>query len=182
MKKIFTTLLIVLQTFCIGSCSLGEKKLSGNFISSSTNSSSSVPDENLNQSAKVERIDDDTLLKTLISLEDEWKQAKKSGQTDKLNQIYADEFTNKDEEGRIYTKAEWINYWVNGDPNLKSIEITDGKLVSRQANTATITLKVTSVYKYKNKLTTEIIDTDSFVFRDGRWQVISSTSKDTGKK
>jgi hypothetical protein len=182
MKKKFSVLLIVLYTFCVGSCISGEKKLSGNFVSPSANNSNFIPDEKLNQADKVEMIDDDTLLKTLISLENEWKQAKRSGQTDKLNQIYADEFTNKDEDGNVYTKADWLNYWRNGNPNLKSIKITDGKLVSRLADTATISFKVTSVYKYKNKFTTETIDTDSFVFRDGRWQAVSSISKDADKK
>ena len=182
MKKLFPVLLILLQTFCVGSCFLSEKKSDGNFNFPSTNNSNSVRDGNLNQSVKVEKIDDSTLLSTVISLENEWKQAKKSGQTNKLNQIYADEFINKDEEGHISTKADWLKYWSNGDPNLESIEISDGKLVSRESNTATITFKVSSVYKYKNKLITETIDTDSFVFRDGRWQAISSTSKDADKK
>ena len=182
MKKFSPVLLIILQTFCVGSCILGEKKSDGNFFFPSTNNSNSVRNDNLNQLVKVDKIDDNTLLSTLISLENEWKQAKKSGQTNKLNQIYADEFMNKDEEGHIYTKADWIKYWSNGDPNLKSIEISDGELVSRQSNTATISFKVTSVYKYKNKLITETIDTDSFVFRDGCWQAISSTSKDADKK
>ena len=182
MKKHFAIFLIFIQTLCIGSCILIGRKSDGNFNFPSTNNSNTAREGNLNQSVKAERIDDDTLLSTLISLENEWKQAKKSGQTNKLNQIYADEFMNKDEEGHIYTKADWIKYWSNGDPNLKSIEVSDGKLVSCQSNTAIITFKVTSVYKYKNELITETIDTDSFVFRDRRWQAISSTSKEVNKK
>jgi hypothetical protein len=110
-----------------------------------------------------------TALRELLAVERQWKNAKASGNLAVLRGVFADTFTNTDNEGRTYNKSDWIAQFRGGDPSLKGWKITEPKLVSYGGNTATITFTITTDSE-------QLKDTDTFVKRDGRWQVIGSQS------
>lgn len=122
----------------------------------------------------VPRDDKTDILHELVDIEKRWKEAKFKGDTKTLETIFADEFTNVAENGKTYNKARWIAVWKNGDPSIKSWEISDERLESVEGDKATITFITT--LKYKNSKVARSKDTDTFIKRGGRWQVLSSQS------
>ena len=182
MKFLSSFFILALVLFSTNSCNSSKKYIAKQSDSLTNNNSDSQTIENHNSSAASSLINDDSLLQTLISTENIWKQAKISGDTNTLNQIFADEFTNTDEEGNTYSKTEWLRYLSGGDPTVKTFKITDAKIIARADKTATISLKITTVYNYKKNSIIVLNDIDKFVFRDGRWQVISSLSSDATKR
>ena len=162
-------LYIALLALTLSLCNLTEKFKGTNSNQSNVSSSSNSNTANSNSQANR-----DTVLKELTDLENKWKAARTKGDTATLQEVFADEFTNTDENGRTYNKAQWINAFKGGDPTLKSWTISEVKLVSLDGEIATITL---NIYRtYKNGRDRRDLDTDKFVKRDGRWQVISSQS------
>ena len=113
-------------------------------------------------------------LRQLLEVENQWKEAKRTGDTAVLGRVFADEFSNTDENGKHYTKAEWIAALAPGDPTLKTYTIEDAKIVSHASNTATLTYSFTGTYK--GGRTKRSRDTDTWVNRQGRWQVVASQS------
>ena len=111
----------------------------------------------------------DVAFRDLVSLEHQWKRATAAGDRATLRRIFAKEFTNIDQNGNIYDKSTWIN---RGGGGLHS-EVTEPKLLSYRGNVATLRLVLKSQIggsDYRE------VDIDSFVKRDGHWQVLSSQS------
>lgn len=160
---------IALLALALSLCNLTEK-----FKGTNSNQSNVGSSANSNTASTNSQANKDAVLKELTDLENKWKTARTSGDTATLQQVFADEFTNTDENGKTYNKAEWINAFKRGDPTLKSWTISDVKLVSLDGDTATITFSIHRTYK-KGRDRRDL-DTDKFVKRDGRWQVISSHS------
>ncbi len=166
MKLILPAALLAIS---LSLCNLSEKFKGANSNQSNVGSPANTNTANGNSQANSDRV-----LKELTELELKWKEAGASGDTATLQQVYADEFINEDENGKTYKKAEWISLFKRGDPTLKSWTITDTKLVSFGGETATMTL---NIYRtYKNGRDKRSLDTDKFVERDGRWQVVASQS------
>ena len=117
------------------------------------------------------------ILLELVNIEKRWKTANVKGDVTTLGNIFADEFTNVAENGKTYTRAEWIALWKRGDPTIKSWEISDERLESTEGNKATITFIIMRTYKNSKMIRSS--DTDTFIKRDGRWQVIASQSSKT---
>jgi hypothetical protein len=163
MKLIFAAALLAVT---VSLCNLTEK-----FKGTNANQSNSANANTGNSNATA---NNDAVLQELTELENKWKAARAKGDTATLHQVFADEFTNADENGKTYNKAEWINAFKGGDPTLKSWTISDTKLVRFGGDTATITLNIHSTYKKGRDK--RVLDTDKFVKRDGRWQVVSSQS------
>ena len=118
-------------------CNLTEKFKGTNANQSNVGSSANTNTANSNSQAN-----NDAVLKELTELENKWKAATAKGDTATLQEVFADEFTNTDENGKTYNKAEWINAFKGGDPTLKSWTISDTKLVSFGGDTATMTLNI----------------------------------------
>jgi hypothetical protein len=150
-------------------CNLTEKFKGTNSNQSNVGSSANTNTANGNSQAN-----NDTVLKELTELENKWKAAKAKGDTATLQEVFADEFINEDEKGKTYNKAEWISVLKRGEPTLKSWTISDTNLVNFSGETATMTLNIHRAYK--NGRDSRVLDTDKFVKRDGRWQVVSSQS------
>ena len=182
MKFLSSLLALALVLLSIISCNLSRKYVTKYSDLPTNNNSNYQMIENYNSSVTSSLINDDSLLKILISTENVWKQAKISGDTDTLDRIFADEFTNTIEPGHIYSKAEWLRYLSGGSPHVKTFKITDAKLTARTDDTATISFKVTTLYNYKKNSVDVLNDIDKFVFRDGRWQVTSSLSTHPTKR
>ena len=113
-------------------------------------------------------------LRQILIVENQWKEAKKKGDKAALDLIFADEFSNTDENGKIYTKAQWIAALTPGDPTLKTYKIEDPKIVSFGSNTATLTFNYTATHTRGRMKRSR--DTDTWVNREGRWQVLASQS------
>ena len=139
-----------------------------------TNANQSNAGSSANTNSANSQANSDAVLKELTELENKWKAAKAKGDTATLQEIFADEFINHDEKGKTYNKAEWISVLKRGEPTLKSWTISDTKLVSFGGETATMTLNIHRIFK--NGRDSHDLDTDKFVKRDGRWQVVSSQS------
>ena len=166
MKLVFPAALLAVT---LALCNLSEK-----FKGTNSNTSNLGSAANTNTANGNSQAGNDAILKELTDLELRWKEARGRGDTATLQQVFADEFINADENGKTYSKAEWINAFKGGDPTLKSWTISDTKLVSFGGETATMTLNVHSTYKKGRDKRS--LDTDKFVKRDGRWQVVSSQS------
>lgn len=160
---------ITLLAVTLSLCNLSEKFKGTNSNQSNVSSSANTNTANTNSQANS-----DAVLKELTELESKWKEASAKGDTATLQQVFADEFTNTAENGKTYNKAEWINAFKGGDPTLKSRTMSDTKLVSFGSETATMTFNVHSTYTYGRDKRSR--DTDTFVKRDGRWQVVASQS------
>jgi hypothetical protein len=150
-------------------CNLTEK-----FKGTNSNQSNAGSPANANSANGNPQANNDEVLKELTELENKWKAATAKGDTATLQEVFADEFTNEDETGKTYNKAEWISIYRRGNPTLKSWTISDTKLVSFEGETATITLNVHLTFKKGRDV--RVLDTDKFIKRDGRWQVVSSQS------
>lgn len=113
-------------------------------------------------------------LRQILVVEEQWKEAKRKGDADVLGRVFADEFSNADENGKTYTKAQWIAALAPGDPTLKTFKIDDAKMVSYGGNTATLTFNYTAFHTRGRSKRSR--DTDTWVNREGRWQVLASQS------
>ncbi len=182
MKFLSSLFVLALVLFSTNSCNSIKKYITEQPDPPANINSDSQAIEKYNSSITTDLINDDSLLQTLISTENIWKQAKISGDVNTLDRIFADEFTNTDEAGHIYSKTEWLRYLGGGTPNLKTFKITDAKLVARTGNAATISFRVTTVYNYKKNSIYTNNNVDKFIFRDGRWQVTSSFSSDATRR
>ena len=181
MKFPSSLFILALVLFSTSSCN-SVKKYIAKQPDAPTNNSDSQIAESYNSSETISSISDDSLLQTLISIENVWKQAKTTGDTNTLDRIFADEFTNTIEPGHTYSRTEWLRYLSNGSPDVKTFKIIDAKLTARTVNTATISFKDRTVFNYKKDSIDVNDNIDKFVFRDGRWQVTSSLSTYPTKK
>ena len=160
---------VALLAVALSLCNLSEKFKGTNSNQSNVGSSADTNTANTNSQANS-----DAVLKELTQLESKWKEASTKGDTATLQEVFADEFTNADENGKTYNKAEWINALKGGNPTLKSRTISDTKLVSFSGETATMSFNVHLTYTHGRDKRSR--DTDTFVKRDGRWQVVASQS------
>jgi hypothetical protein len=110
--------------------------------------------------------DEDEVKSQLTKVEEEWTQANVDGDKKALERILADEYTGGPS---AHTKREYIDN-LEPDPSIKSWELED-LTVDQDGNRATVkgtlkneTEKGTETYKF----------TDKFVWRDHRWQAVSS--------
>lgn len=159
---------LALLALTLSLCNLSEKFKGTNSNQSNVGSSANTNTANSNSQANS-----DAVLKELTELENKWKAAGAKGDTATLQEIFADEFTNQDENGKNYNKAEWTKLFRRGT-TLKSWTISDQKLVSFGGDTATMTMNSHSTYSRGREK--RVFDTDKFVKRDGRWQVVASQS------
>lgn len=119
-------------------------------------------------------VSDTEALRQILAVEEQWREAKRKGDTAVLDRIFADEFSNTDENGKTYSKTEWIAALAPGDPTLKTYKLEDAKIVSHASNTATLTYSFTGTYTRGRIKRSR--DTDTWVNRQGRWQVVASQS------
>lgn len=178
LRSLFALGLILAATI---SCSINEKYISRRLDSPENGCSKPQTANSHESSENIDSMSDETLLQTLIAVENEWKQAKISGNADVLNRIFADEFTNT-AQGYTYTKAQWVKYLSEGNSNIKTFKITDARIIVRTKDSATISFQITTTYDSKEFSLDVLNDVDKFVFRDGRWQAISSLSIEETEK
>jgi hypothetical protein len=124
------------------------------------------------------RANDETRrLTELTTLESELNRAIIEGDKAALERILADDFVNSDEKGKTSDKKQFIASIRAGA--YKSIDILEPKLMSSSSDKAVMTL----VRKYQSKRnTTNSRETETYVNRGGRWQIVSSQTTDLKSK
>jgi ketosteroid isomerase-like protein len=113
---------------------------------------------------------------TLKQLERDWADAEKDGDSEKIRQIVADDWTGVENDGRKVTKEQLIAHIKSHNDKAESIELgpMDVKVLGDAAvvqgsdiETATTNGKHTSV---------EMVWMDVFANRDGKWVCVRSQS------
>ncbi|HEV2825998.1 MAG TPA: DUF4440 domain-containing protein [Pyrinomonadaceae bacterium] len=117
--------------------------------------------------------DREAVLTELKKLEDEWTVANINADKSKLNRILADDYVGIT-DGRAQGKAEYLKT-IERDTSIQHWEFSNLKVSlngDRASLTGLIKLDVKDENDQDQQLTFEF--TDKFVWRDGRWQAISS--------
>jgi ketosteroid isomerase-like protein len=113
---------------------------------------------------------------TLMQIEREWGDAIKNKDKAWLKRAYADEYTFISSRGKMSNKTEDIAETLSSAETITSSDNIDMK-VRVHGDTAVVIGRFHLVGKDKNgSFDRNYIFTDTFVKRDGRWQVISSQS------
>jgi len=119
---------------------------------------------------------DDRTAETLKQLEQDWADAEKASDGEKIGRIVADDWTGVDNDGRKLTKTQLIAHIKSREDKTESIEMRamDVKVLGEAAvvqgsdiETGTANGEHTSV---------EIIWMDVFANRDGKWVCVRSQS------
>jgi len=112
--------------------------------------------------------DEDEVLSQLTRLEEDWTRANAKGDKAALERILADEYVGG---ATTHTKREYIDS-LTADPSIKSWELKD-LTVEQDNDRATVKGTLTE----ETTKGTEVSEfTDTFVWRDHRWQAVASHS------
>lgn len=129
---------------------------------------------NSNQSqggeTKAPPTDSELVLSQLTSIENEWNDANIKGNKATVRRIVADEFRGVGANGSVENKDQMLAN-MKPAPQIASLKLSDLK-VSLAGNTAVITGLNTATLKPRQILKFRF--TDTFIWREGRWQAISS--------
>lgn len=144
------------------------------------NTNANTPPANQQQSPQVGKeaapTDEDEVLEQLKEIEDDWVNANITGDKDAINRILADDYASTAEDGTVEKKADYIKN-LRPSPNIKSQDYDELDL-SLKGNTATLS-GITTVY-FTDRKAERYRFTDTFTWRDGRWQAISSQASRIG--
>ena len=110
----------------------------------------------------------------ILALENKWNLAYKQRDVAAMSSILADDFIITVEDGNTYSKTGYIAHAGDSRTKVEVSELLDMK-VRLHGNTAIVTGQYHEVGTEKGK-TYEYHDrlTDTWMFLDGRWQVIAS--------
>ncbi len=109
---------------------------------------------------------------TFVKLQHDWAEARKAGDVAFLDRFYASEFTVGDIGGHESTRAEDIAKFASGD--LKPTVITDDQIKVDLLGTAALVTGVEHLEgTYKGHSGTfDLRFANTYVWRDGRWQLV----------
>jgi ketosteroid isomerase-like protein len=118
----------------------------------------------------------DRTAQALKQLEQDWIDAEKAGDMEKLGRIVADDWTGLDNDGRRLTKQQLIARMKNGNAKLESIELgpMEVKVLGDAAVVQGSDIEVGTTNGKHTKV--EIIWMDVFANRDGKWVCVRSQS------
>jgi ketosteroid isomerase-like protein len=111
---------------------------------------------------------------TLRQIEREWEDANKNKDKAWFERTYADEYTAINAVGKMFNKTEDIADTLSNTNTVTSAELSDVK-VRVYGDTAVVTGRLHRIGKDKNgNFDRNFMFTDTFVKRDGRWQIIAT--------
>jgi hypothetical protein len=120
--------------------------------------------------------DKNSVEQTLIQMEHDWSRADTEKDAATLDRILADDWIGIDFEGTVLTKPQALRDINSGSASLESTVLSDMK-VRIYGNTAIVTGTDTEKSEYHGRDSSgKYLWTDVFVFRNGRWQAVSSQS------
>lgn len=138
-------------------------------IQSGNENTNTPTDESL---ADIPPTDENKVLADLTQLEHEWTAANLNADKKALDRILADDYVSLLEGGKTQGKAEYIAT-IERDNSIERWDFEDLK-VSLKGNRATLTGLIR--YQVRNG-EAAFLFIDKFVWRDGRWQAVSSQVK-----
>lgn len=147
----------------------------GNANNEVASSNSSRPSRNKNTNspdpdADAPPTDPEVVLSQLTALEYEWNDANIKGNKAAVRRIVADEFRGVGADGKVANKEQMLAE-LHPAPEIASLKLSDLK-VSLAGNTAVLT--GLNTVKSKDGQVLSFRFTDTFLWRKGRWQAISS--------
>jgi hypothetical protein len=144
----------------------GNRNGNGNSNSNDLNTNNS----NSEDADKEAPTDQQVVLENLKNLEDEWTAANINADKKKLDRILADDYVSS-VGGTMQGKADYLRD-IKPDPSIQRWQFSNLKLsLNGSRSTLTGIVKLESSQEQEN---VEMRFTDKFVWRDGRWQAISS--------
>ena len=118
----------------------------------------------------------------LIKLENGWNEATVKRDVAFLDKILAEEITDTDSEGVVWTKAQDIANLKSGDLAVTSM-VADGIKVRLYGNAAVVTGRNTSKMTFKGKdASGQYRWTDTWIKRDGRWLCVATHGSKIAEK
>jgi len=143
------------------------------------NSANSENENNSNSNAEetAPPTSEPEVLVTLTDLEHEWTVANINADKKKLNRILADDYVGKTPEGKTQGKADYLRT-IERDTVTQRWEFEELK-VNLLGDSATLTgvLRMELRNQRGEEVTVAYSFTDKFVWRDNRWQAVSSEVK-----
>jgi len=124
---------------------------------------------NLTHEERQPPADKDQVLADLIAIEEDWTVANIQADKGKLERILGDDFVGAGPDGRVLGKVEYIDT-IQPEPGIEKWDFEDVQLTLR-GERATLSGKLRYVMPDGEQLQNF---TDRFVWRDGRWQAVSS--------
>jgi hypothetical protein len=115
--------------------------------------------------------DHEVVLEDLKNIEDEWTVANLNADKKKLERILADDYVGTTPDGTMQGKADYLRD-VKPEPTIQHWEFQNLKL-ALNGSRATLTGLVSLESSERNEPLV-LRFTDKFVWRDGRWQAVSS--------
>ncbi len=107
-------------------------------------------------------------------MEKDWLAAEKAGDSDKLNQILADDWASLAPNGETATKKDYVESYKSGKAKMASYEI-GAMTVKVIGSAAVVQGSDTEKSSYDGKDTSgKYVWMDVFEKRDGKWQVVRS--------
>ena len=114
------------------------------------------------------------LANEIMKVETAWHQAQVNADQKTLEHIFAEEFINIDPFGRESDRAEFISFTAYDEPLQQTFQLGRPEIIYASDNQVIIELdKTLSGSGFR---TLHFRDIDSFVKRDGRWQLVRSDS------
>lgn len=120
--------------------------------------------------------DKDEALAQLKEIEEEWARANNEGDKEAVARILADEFVGTAHDGKTERKADYIRNLRPSTEVVSPQEFEDLSLVLAGGRAI---LSGVTVVEFKGGRTGRFRFVDIFVWRDGRWQAVTSTSTAT---
>ncbi len=136
------------------------------------NSPSNSPTPQADEDDAAGGIEQGEVEQALISIKRQWAEAIIASDPEANRRVLADEFVNTDPQGQTTNREQFIQQLGQPSPGA-TYSIDEPRLISHSPTTAIMTYIVT--FKYRGD-TQRIRDTDTFVKREGRWQIVSSAS------
>jgi ketosteroid isomerase-like protein len=117
---------------------------------------------------------DASVAEHLKQLERDWVDAQKKGDTDKLNQLLADNWVGLGQDGVKSDKAQYIAFTKSGDNKYEAIEVGDMDVLVI-GNIGIVQGSDTEKSTSKGKDTSgKYVWTDVFEKKNGKWQAVRS--------
>ncbi len=141
-------------------------------VAENTPGDSPTPQADANDAGGIEQGE---VEQALISIKRQWAEAIIASDPEANRRILADEFVNTDPQGQTTNREQFIQQLGQPSPGA-TYSIDEPRLISHNPAAAIMTYIVTFKYQGNSQ---RIRDTDTFVKRDGRWQIVSSASSPT---
>ena len=117
--------------------------------------------------------DKDEVLDQLKEIEQEWARANNEGDKEAVARILADEYVGTSHDGKTERKADYVRNLKPSTEVVSPQEFEDLSLVLAGGRAI---LSGVTVVEFKGGRTGRFRFVDIFVWRDGRWQAVTSTS------